>query len=135
MSDIPLPQFRGDEYDPVAIRELVSILEQILDGRSKDLRTFQLGTSATVNFLQTSDILLVSYTATGAVTVNLPPAAAMVGRTIRIKDSGLNATTFNITIDANGSETIDGATTALIDTDAGALSLYSDGASWHIMSL
>lgn len=127
---LTFPDF-GAAYDQQKMTALVRALEQRLNPSSKKLLVPQASTTATVNFAQDTDVLLVGYTATGAVTVNLPLVGAMVGRLICVKDSGGNADPNNITVDANGSETIDGAATKLIATDGGVLWLYSDGAAWH----
>jgi len=48
-------------------------------------------------------------------------------RTVIIKDSGGNAGINNITIDIEGSETIDGNSTFVIDSNYGSITLYCDG--------
>lgn len=87
-------------------------------------------TGATATYDASSGIVLVDYTVTGAVTVTLPPALSMRQRVIFVKDSGGNATANNITVDADGSETIDGLTTYVINLDYEAVKLYSDGTEW-----
>ncbi len=97
----------------------------------------QLGNVTTVNAatydLLTGDyILLITYTATGAVTsLTLPTAQTVTGRTIVIKDSG-NASTNSITIDTQASQTIDGAATLVINSDYESVNLFSDGTNWYI---
>jgi len=87
--------------------------------------------AATYDLLVTDYILHVTYTPTGAVTsLTLPTAQCVSGRTILIKDAGGNAGTNNITIDTQGSETIDGAAIYTLNTDYEAISLYSDGSNW-----
>lgn len=89
--------------------------------------------AATYDILATDDILHVTYTATGAVTSITWPTAQMVdGRTLIIKDGGLNAGTNNITIDTEGSETIDGEATLVITSDGESVSLYCDGSDLFI---
>jgi len=60
-------------------------------------------------------------------THNLPTAASMIGRTLIFK----TLVTGTLTIDADGSETIDGALTATITTQYGVLRLFCDGTTWH----
>jgi hypothetical protein len=75
----------------------------------------------------------VTYTATGAVTVTLSTECANVeGLPLHIKDAGGNAGTNNITIDTEGSETIDGSATVTISSNDDSVSLYSDGSNWFI---
>ena len=90
--------------------------------------------SATYDLLASDDIVLVTYTATGAVTsLTLPTAQVVAGRTIVIKDVGGSAGTNNITIDTEASETIDGAATLALDSDYESATLVSDGANWYII--
>jgi len=90
--------------------------------------------AATYDLLVTDSILHVTYTTTGAVTsLTLPTAQATAGRTITIKDAGGNAGTNNITIDTEGSETIDGDSTWVINGNYDWLILYSDGSNWFII--
>jgi len=89
--------------------------------------------TATYSLLVTDLILNVTYTATGApITITLPTAQVVTGRSIVVKDAGGNASTNNITIDTEGAETIDGAATAVIAADYNSINLYSDGSNWFI---
>ena len=67
----------------------------------------------------------------GPITVNLPAASGNAGKTIQVKktDSSTNA----ITIDGNGSETINGAATKTISAQHTVLTLLCDGSNWHIV--
>jgi hypothetical protein len=62
-------------------------------------------------------------------TVNLPTAVGIAGRIYIIKNSGTSTT---ITVDANGTETIDGLLTQTITTPL-ALKLQSTGSGWIIL--
>jgi len=88
--------------------------------------------SSTHSTSDTDAILSVSYTGTGAVTITLQSANVAAGRVLVIKDAGGNATTNNITVNTQGSETIDGAASASITSDDGVLRLYSDGTNWFV---
>ena len=68
----------------------------------------------------------------GAITITLDTDTVTAGRTIHIKDEDGNATTNNITIDTEASETIDEANDITISTNFGAYSLYCDGTNWFI---
>jgi len=64
----------------------------------------------------------------GAVTVTLPAAASNTGMRVSIKkiDASANA----VTIDGNGSETIDGATTSSLASQYDVATLICDGTEW-----
>lgn len=67
----------------------------------------------------------------GAVTINLPAAAtAKNGFAVTVKktDSSTNA----VTIDGDGTETIDGTTTKVILSQYSALRVVCDGTEWHL---
>lgn len=67
----------------------------------------------------------------GAKTITLPTAVGITGRMYVIKkiDSSSNA----VTVDANGSQTIDGALTVDLASQYEAMTIISDGANWLIL--
>jgi hypothetical protein len=66
----------------------------------------------------------------GSFTVNLFTAVGNTGRILIIKNSG----TGTITVDPDGSQTIDGATTQTLSTQWSRVHIISDGANWKIIS-
>jgi len=74
-------------------------------------------------------ILVDDDTAAAAVTVTLP-LAATANTIYHVKKLG---TTANVIIDGNGSETIDGALTAVLTTQYESIMLISDGSAWHVL--
>lgn len=78
-----------------------------------------------------SDQVILCSASGGAWSLTLPTAVGITGKTYFIKktDSSANA----VTIDGNGTETIDGATTKAISTQYDAYTIVSDGANWHII--
>jgi len=66
----------------------------------------------------------------GTFTVNLFTAVGNTGRILIIKNSG----TGTITVDPNGTQTIDGATTQTLSTQYSRVHIISDGANWKIIS-
>jgi hypothetical protein len=78
---------------------------------------------------------LIAYTSlsTGR-TVTLPAASTMTNKSIVIKDESGNAGANNITIDGNGSETIDGSATKAINANFGSITIYSNGSNWFVIS-
>jgi len=75
-------------------------------------------------------LLLVSASA-APVTVTLPAASGQANRTLRIKKT--DGTANAVTIDANASETIDGALTQTLTAQWQVLSLTCDGSAWHLI--
>ena len=67
----------------------------------------------------------------GNITVTLPAAASHTGRIYHIRkiDSSVNL----VTVDASGSETINGALTVVITTQWDNLTIQSNGTSWGIL--
>lgn len=81
--------------------------------------------------VKSSDKVLLVDASGGGVTLTLPAAASAKNSDVTIKKTD---TTGNaVTIDGNGSETIDGGLTAVIVTPYVALRLYCDGTEWWIV--
>ncbi len=78
------------------------------------------------------DVILVD-TSAGAVTINLGAVASNSGRRLQIKDTGGNAATNNITIDPDGSETIDNQSTYVMDENLFAIDIVCDGSENYIL--
>ncbi len=66
------------------------------------------------------------------ITVTLPTASGISGKTYTLKKIGNNTAT--VTIDAAGSETIDGATTLLLYLRYDSIAIASDGSNWLIVA-
>ena len=69
----------------------------------------------------------------GVVTITLPTAEVRPGRIYTVKDESGAAATNNITVDTEGSETIDGSSTHVMVTNYQSVSYYSDGTNWFIV--
>ena len=68
--------------------------------------------------------------------IDLPAASAQAGRVIIIKDMTGTAATYNITIDPNGSDTIDDMASISMRVNFGAIALISGNANeWHTIML
>lgn len=89
--------------------------------------------TATYTILSTdaNKVLHVTRTATGVCTITFPTALIADGFRFSIKDTG-NAQTFNITLDTQGAETIDGAATFVLNTNYEAINVYCDGTNLFI---
>lgn len=91
-------------------------------------------TETAVSYLALATDVIIGVTDTSAArTISLPPAAtAATDRLYIIKDQSGGASVNNITVDPDGAETIDGAATAVINTNYGSLSIYTNGSAWFI---
>jgi hypothetical protein len=82
--------------------------------------------------LLSNDITLLVDTSASAVTLNLP--AGVEGRRITVKHIAGTASTEPVTINRNGSDTIEGNTSYTINTDLGCVSLVFYSGVWYILS-
>lgn len=67
----------------------------------------------------------------GNVTITLPAAASNANQSYRIKK--IDSTSNTVTVDANGSETIDGDLTVIMSFPNSAMDIVSNGTSWYIV--
>jgi len=86
--------------------------------------------ASTYTILEKDNIIHSTYSAIGAQTITIPTAQLVSGRIITIKDAGGNASVNNITIATEGTEKIDGGDTAVINSNYGVITLYSNGSNW-----
>lgn len=98
-------------------------LVSVFESRNYEYIDFEsVSTAATIG-----KTLTIVDSSSGAVTVTLPPAVDYEKKAFTIKRVGAN----NVTIDGDGSETIDGALTLVLSTNYDYAKVYSDGAEWH----
>lgn len=77
-----------------------------------------------------NDIVLICQHDGAGITITLPKASMSAGRFLIIKDDN-HAGTYNVTIDGNASETIDGATTLVLSSNYAVARLFCDGSKWY----
>lgn len=65
----------------------------------------------------------------GSFTITLPPAGSWVGRVITVKQISATGT---VTVDGDGSETIDGSADFPLATQYDSVTVISDGSNWFI---
>jgi hypothetical protein len=111
---------------PDAQRLNAGALNELIKGTRNGVEV----TSATT--LESGQTIVFANATGGAFTITLPPANKFEGLTFDIKkvDSSSNA----VTIDGDGSDTIDGATTYALASQYEAVELYSDGEAWHALA-
>lgn len=80
----------------------------------------------------TSDQILLVNTSGGAVTINMPLAAARAGLDLTIKDDTGNAAANPISVVASGAETTDGLATYPIDSNYGAATFAPQTGGYYI---
>lgn len=78
------------------------------------------------------EVLLVD-TSTSATTITLDSAGLNAGHTVRIKDKTGNSNTYNITVNTEGSETIDGGSSFVINTSFTSITFVTDGSNWYVI--
>jgi len=89
--------------------------------------------TATTYTILVTDYYIGVDTSSNAVTLTLPVAAtAGDGKTYIIKDEGANASSNNITVQGDGSETIDGDASQVMTSPYGSIGVYSDGSNWFV---
>ncbi|HLP82630.1 MAG TPA: hypothetical protein VK141_11690, partial [Nitrosomonas sp.] len=90
-----------------------------------------IGIKAANYTLTSSDNVILASAASGAVTMTLPTAVGVTGRTYTIKktDSSANA----VTIATTSSQTIDGVSTTNLVSQYQYATLISDGSNWNIV--
>ena len=88
-----------------------------------------------------TDLLTTDYflylTISGAITITIPTAQCIPGRVFYIKDQFGYASSYNVSVTCEGSETIDGgATTVVIATNKGAAMLICATSSlWYTLGM
>ena len=83
-----------------------------------------------------SGVWLLTGTTSAAVTVNLKEIStlAFTNMTINLKDAGLNAGINNITVNAGGSDTIEGSSSYVMNISGQSITLVNDGSTnWYIV--
>jgi hypothetical protein len=89
-------------------------------------------TGTSYSILVTDDTVLVNQASAAVVTLTLPTGASHNTKRVQIKDKKGTASSFNITVNRSGGDTIDGATSLLLDADRVGVELVFNGTEWSI---
>jgi hypothetical protein len=88
----------------------------------------RIATAVSANTAAMGEAHIYAVTSTASArTITISTADITAGRQFIVKDESGAAGTNNITIGTAGAENIDGAATAVISTNYGSVSIYSDG--------
>lgn len=87
-------------------------------------------TAVASDYNNVSEVIIGVTSTASARTVQLMTASLAAGKVVIVKDESGGAGSNNITISTEGSETIDGAASATISSNYGAVRLYCDGSNW-----
>lgn len=112
-------------FDPIQIAE-------VLHNKGHFSAPLTVVSGATHSVDKGDFLLHVTRTGTGTCTIDLQTAGISDGRVLIVKDAGGGAASYNITITTQGSETIDGSSTFVMDVAYEAILLYSDGSNWFV---
>lgn len=99
--------------------------------RSK-LAVAKISASKTSNYTTSGEEVIYVDSSGGVVTITLASSDAAAGRSILVVDEAGSAGTNAITIDTEGSETIEGSSSTSISTNFGTATLESNGTNWVV---
>lgn len=102
-------------------------------GRTLTVRAFatEISTKTASFTIGSFDSVILADATTAPFTITLPTASSKTGRTLTFKK--IDASVNTVTIDGNGTETIDGATTKIIIAQWSSVTIVSNGTSWFII--
>jgi hypothetical protein len=83
--------------------------------------------------MTTTDFIVLIDATSNNVTITLPAVSGNSGLRYKFKRLDNQDPTYTVTIDANSTETIDGAETKTITTQYGTMEIVCDGSAWYIM--
>lgn len=92
---------------------------------------FPVRTETAAYTANTLDFLILADATAGAFTVTLPPAADAKGKLLFIQRTSASN---NVTIDADGSETINGSATVTLSSQYASRLLISTGSAWAVLA-
>lgn len=111
--------------------DLITTLSILQLGVNSDRVAWRVSTYTTTATLDLYDEVVLGDATGGAFSLTLPPVAVAKGKKYHIKktDASGNA----VTVDGDGSETIDGATTKALSSQYASVTIVCDGTVWWIL--
>lgn len=104
----------------------------LLDGKHRGEMGQATGGTITGDItLSLGDEVAIVDATSGAITITLPKVATAAGRRFYIKK--IDGTGNSVTIDGDGSETIDDSTTMILGGQYNSATVFSDGTEWWIL--
>lgn len=124
---------RSPASGPTWLPPYTRSIERLVDGVRSEATGFSGGSRSVTasGVIAPDDMVLLVDCSGGAVTLTLPLAAENAGRVLWAKkiDGSANA----LTIDGNGSETVDGAANVSTATQYAAYTVFCDGTEWWVI--
>lgn len=96
-------------------------------------KNFQVITQSTMFETTYPEEVLLVDSSVDEVVVTLTTSSLRTGYVVIVKDAGGYASSHNITIETQGTETIDGRTEVIMDADYKSLMFFSDGSNWYLI--
>jgi len=128
-----MARLRRPATGPTWLPEYTRTIERAVSAVRGERKGFSAGVRAITasDAFGPNDYLILADCAAGAVTIGLPAVAQNLGRYVVAKKTDASANA--MTLDGDGSETIDGAATKATTTQYVAFTLFCDGAGWWII--
>jgi hypothetical protein len=130
MDKVAIRQYATDAYNRQQYNIVLTKLEQAISAAA-DGRLFPASSQDAAYTVSYNDAVILVDATAGAVTISLPPAREMEQKRLTVKkiDPSVNA----VTVDANASETIDGAANKVISSQYVSHDFISFNGAWWIV--
>lgn len=130
MDKISIKQYATAEYNRQSYNNVLQALEQRINRAADGYLSNVVAINANYATNYSDTVILADATA-GNITVTLKPANEMTQKRIVILKTDASANT--VTIDADGSETINGALTNVLSTQYAKVELTAYNGAWYII--
>lgn len=130
MDKISIKQYATAEYNRQSYNNVLQAVEQQINRAADGYLSNVVSINANYATNYSDTVILADATA-GNITVTLKPANEMTQKRIVILKTDASANT--VTIDANGSETINGALTNVLSTQYAKVELTAYNGAWYVI--